>query len=326
MGDAFRLGSALAIGVCALGRQAQAAPSDLAPSAVRIAEVHRSERAASCPDLEVLTRLVVDRTPRLPVRSGVDPVVVQIDFDADGAAYTARLRVFVPPAGTRSLRVEGEDCSNLRDALLLSLQVLVDELLSPDPLVPPEPRALAPSSPAAPERQAAPEKPVSIWFGAGAAATLGVPNGASGAVFGRASLRFDRSRLVFSGFWSPPQRVRFGPGELALSAAGAQLSGCADLVRWRAVALGGCLAAAGLALSAQAFHFSTNGGHTRPWWLGGFGPDVSFSPDARLSFGVRATALASFHRESFSVDSLGSGYVTPEVIGWAEVDAQVRFW
>ena len=152
-------------------------------------------------------------------------------IDAIDGAYVAEIRVSGRKQGERTLRTEGPSCQGLRDALIVSLLLLLDD--DPDaPEAAAPPRAPPPAPPLAPTELrpplARPRDPraASLWLELGAAGTHGLPDELSAAFEAGVSFRARRWEVGALGFWALPRQVTFEPGMLGLGLFGASVSGC----------------------------------------------------------------------------------------------------
>jgi hypothetical protein len=270
----------------------------------------RSSAAASCPNEDVVAKELSRRlAPRRPSRQ---PLLLRVELDAQGTAFTARILVLGRRQGERSLSAEGPGCEPLRDVLVVSLLLLLDDDAESDA---PEDAPLAPIP-----------KPVAIWLTGGGAVTHGLPLGWSSAWYAELSLRLPTLEFALGGLWAPDRRVDFSPGSVTLQTLGARAHGC-YVVRVNELGFGGCLFGVLASLHGRGDSFTSNVSASRPWFLIGAGPELRWSLLPRLSLGVSGQALVSPFRESFSIQNLpGNAYRTDRWLAWLGVDLSARLW
>ena len=284
--------------------------------------VSRTAKASSCPSETDVDHLLSARMRSMLQRPNRRPLIVRIAFDGDGASFTARIDAHGWRVGTRTLRVDGNDCSDIEPVLLVALQVFLDDV--PAWAVEAEPPD--PSAGVHPESAHSADRPWTIWLGGGPAAGIGLPGGLGGMMFAQSTVESHPWKLAVSAFWSPTDRLAVGPGRLDMSAFGGRVTGCLSLTRSQQLVLSACSVGAAVQLRAQASGFTTDRDNSYLWWLVGAGSEVSWRVLPGFALGVSASLLATIHRETFGVVPFGPVYATPPVTGWGEATAQVLIW
>jgi hypothetical protein len=271
----------------------------------------RSAAAASCPSEDVIARELGRRlTARVQARQ---PLLLHVDLDRQGTAFTARILVSGRRQGERNLSAEGPGCEPLRDVLVVSLLLLLDDDAESD----------APEDvPLAAIRAPAP----TLWVTAGGAATLGLPRGWSSAWYAELTLRLPSWDFALGGFWAADRRADFAPGSVTLQTLAARAHGC-YVVGLQDLRLGGCLFGALASLRGHAQEFTSNSSARRGWLLFGAGPELRWAVLPKLSVGLSGQVLAAPFQESFSIQHLpGSAYRTDRWLGWLGADLSVQIW
>jgi hypothetical protein len=293
--------------------------------------------ASGCPTEDELAAELSRRTKAPP---GQVPIQLRVHIDALDGAYVAQIHVAGRKQGERTLRTEGPSCQGLRDALLVSLSLLLDE--DPDTSSPAAPPADVPRSPDLPRSSDLPApaadlprvtpqlrdpSTASLWLELGAAGTHGLPYGVSAAFEAGVSFRSRRWEVGALGFWALPREVAFPPGSLEVGLWGVALSGCVVPVEVaRAFRLSACGIAAASELAVQPRGFTRAWSRKRPLFLAGLGLEPRYAFTSRISVGVSLSVLAPLLREQFSVQGLGQGYATDRVVGKAGGELGFRFW
>lgn len=271
----------------------------------------RSTAAATCVSEELIVKELRRRlAPRVQARQ---PLLLHVDLDAQGTAFTARIRVLGRRQGERNLSAEGPGCEPLRDVLVVSLLLLLDDDAESDA---PEDVPLAPISAPAP----------TWWLTAGGAATHGLPHDWSSAWYAELALRLLSWDFALGGFWAPDQRVSFSPGSVSVQTLAARAHGC-YVIGLQDLRLGGCLVGAVATLRGHAEQFTSNSTAERGWLLFGAGPELRWALLPKLSIGLSGQVLAAPFQQSFSIHNLpGSAYRTDHWLGWLGADLSVQVW
>ena len=181
-------------------------------------EVSRSEGAGACPDAE---QLATELSRRMGPRNSPDSelLLLSVELGGDTEAYVAKVRVDGRKHGERTLRAAGPTCDSLRDALLVTLLVLLDEERAAAPGdapttapaeaasaadaapagTPESTLTTAPAAPATEPRATVPEarsaqgerqpQPATLWLALGGGVTHGIPQDWSGALLLDLSVR-----------------------------------------------------------------------------------------------------------------------------------------
>jgi len=271
----------------------------------------RSAAAASCPSEDVIAKELARRlAPSVQARQ---PLSLHVDLDASGTAFTAKILVLGRRRGERNLSAEGPGCEPLRDVLVVSLLLLLDDDAESDA---PEDVPLA--------RLGAPLPP--FWLTGGGAATHGLPSGWSSAWYAELTLRLPSWDFALGGFWVPNRRVDFSPGSVTLQTLAARAHAC-YVIGLPDLRLGGCLFGALASLRGRGEAFTSNSSARRTWLLLGAGPELRWAVLSKLSLGVSGQVLAAPFEQSFSVQHLpGSAFRTDRWLGWLGADLSVQLW
>jgi len=271
----------------------------------------RTPAAARCASEEAIAAQL---QRRLTARAKpAEKLSVQVELDAQGTAFTAKIAVLGRRHGERTLRAEGPSCEPLRDALVVSLQLLLDDDAELD---------TAPSAPPAlPKKTAA-----ALWLNVGGAVTHGVPLAWSSAWNAELSLRLAAWDVALGGLWAPERRLAYAPGAIAIQSWGGRARACYALAA-RDVRFGGCAVGMLSRLHGQGRGFVDDVSAHRPWLLVGLGPELRWAMAPALSLGLSAQFLVSPFDESFSVEQRpGPAYRTDRVSGWLGLDLGIRVW
>jgi hypothetical protein len=271
----------------------------------------RSASAASCPSEELVVKELARRlAPRVQARQRL---LLHVDIGTQGTAFTARILVLGRRQGERNLSAEGPGCEPLRDVLVVSLLLLLDDDAESDA---PE------DAPLAPIRAPAP----TMWLTGGGAVTHGLPHGWSSAWYAELATRLPAWDFALGGMWAPDRRVSFSPGSVTLQTLAARAHGC-YVVGLQELRLGGCLFGVLAGLRGHARDFTSNSSARRGWLLFGAGPELRWAVLPKLSIGLSAQLLAAPFQESFSIQNLpGSAYRTDRWLGWLGADLSIQLW
>jgi len=285
-----------------------------------------SPSATGCPTEEELAAELRARSTATP--NPEQPIELGVRIDVTEGAYSAEIRVAGRKHGERTLRTEGPSCQGLRDALLVSLLLLLDD----DPERP-VPQPTAPTTPPPPPEPTPvthpPRNPAdaSLWAEVGASGTHGLPADFSAAFDGGVSFRARRWELGARAFWAIPRDVAFEPGTLKVGLWGVALNGCVVPFELSGgFRLSACGTAAAAELSAEPRGFTRAWSRKRPLFLAGLGLEPRYAFGSRVSLGAVVEVLAPLRREQFSVQGLGQGYATDRMVGKAGVELGFRFW
>ncbi len=275
-------------------------------------DVVRDPGAASCPDSQAIADALRERLGPAPTVEGA-PIVIEIEIRSTGAAFAATVRASGGKRGIRTLSAPGPSCDELREALVVSLLVLLDR---------------DPEQPERPARQVAPRGPApSFWLGGGIALTRGLPEGFSAALFGELGARYLGHSLWAGALWTPKREIPFEPGFVEVSAVGGQLRACTRLLGADAIGLDGCALGALMSLRGKARGFTVDSSERRPWWLVGGGVDLGFEPAPWLSTALAARLLISPHPETFSIGGWeGTPFETETAVGWLGLALSAKIW
>jgi hypothetical protein len=272
--------------------------------------LERTKAAASCPSEAVIVQELERRW--VPRAKAQQPLELKVRIDAQGSAFVAQIAVGGRRQGERTLSAEGPSCEALRDVLVVSLLLLIDddaESEAPSALPPPKP------APAA-----------ALWLAAGAAATHGLPRAWSSAWYGELALRWPAWDVGLAGVWAPRQSVDFSPGAVRIRTLAARLRGCYVFER-AAFRAGGCLFGVLASLNGEGQGFSNTESTQRTWLLLGLGPELRWLPGSRVSVGVSAQLLGSAQTQSFAIRGLpGAAYRSDRWVSWLGLDLGVQLW
>ena len=244
------------------------------------------------------------------------PLRLDIALDLAGSAFTARIVVSGRRQGERRLAAEGPSCDALREALLVTLLLLLDDDAESEP---------APLL--APPRNEPSARPA-LLLNAGGAATHGFPSGFSSAWLAGLSVRDGAWDVGLSALWAPRRTLSFEPGSVSLSLWGARAHGCA-LFGLAGFDAGACASAMLVSLSGEGQGFSSTESARRAWWLLGLGPELRWRPTthSRIAVAFSGQLLLTPHRESFAVRGLpGTAYRSDRLGGWLGLGLDVRIW
>jgi hypothetical protein len=294
-------------------------------------------------------------------RKAADPelLLLSVELDGNAEAYVAKVRVDGRKHGERTLRAAGPTCDSLRDALVVTLLVLLDEessaaldapttrsvettalpktanssALTTATYVPREESPVTtPATPAAPGNRH--RQPASMWLALGGGLTHGLPHAWSGALLADLSVRFLAFEVSAGGLWAPSQRITTATEDTevvtTVGVSGGRMRGC---YAWRPAAptgprVLGCATAVIAALSGAATgtELEPAGSKTVPWWLAGASAEATLPLTERIDAGISAAALATLHKEVFTIDPLAPPYETDAVVAVVALRLEARLF
>jgi hypothetical protein len=309
--------------------------------------VTRDAGTETCPDEAILAADLARRMEA--VDSASAPLQLAAALTRDGTDYAATVTVSGRKEGVRTLRAPGPSCDALREVLVVTLLLVLDEDPAtpqvapepppePPPEKPPEPPPPPPPPPApapAPAPRPAAEArdgssftlpPLSL--GAGLELTHGIPDGWSALGKFEVASRLSRFDFGLAAILAPERDVSIAGGTVEVRAWGGRARGCYAV--WELgddLRLGGCATFAVLALKGEGSGFDVKGDSPlRPWWLAGAGVDAALRLTPWLDLGLSASALATLQPERFSVRGAEGRYQTDIVVGSAGLDLRLWLW
>jgi len=306
--------------------------------------VSRTSQAASCPDEPTLAREIASRMTGQGERTE-DLLLLSVSLAAEDDEFSASIRVDGRKQGTRTLRSKGPTCEGLREALMVSLLLLLDEHpVPPEPApppsstLPPKPPVKPPTSPVvelaasskAPSAAPAPPiPPPTLWISAGGALTHGFPEGFWGAGFADLAVRYGALDASVGGVLAPLRRHELQGGRsIAVLTAGGRARACYAFFE-RRVRLSACALTILSSLtgrgSAPDDKFTAGTDSVR-WWLVGGGPEAYVPLSSRIGIGISTSLLAQTRSVSFHIDPDGGAYSTDRVVAWVGADVRLRIW
>jgi hypothetical protein len=272
--------------------------------------VSRTAGAESCPDESAIAREIERRSAGLEAKSR-EPLSLDVVLTQEGDAFVATIAVDGRLKGQRTLRSESPTCDALRDALILSIQVLLDQTPVPE-LPPPTPR----------ERRHEP----ALFAYLGGALTHGQPRGFSAAIEGGAALDVGKWEVGTGIVWAPAQSVDSGPGAVEVQAWGMQSDVCRFVTTFRRVRVSACALASLRVLRGKGRGLDEERTQIRPWWLAGAGAQAVLPVAARLEIGVFVNGFLTLHPDTFSVEGLGEQYRTDVITFSTGLDLRMRLF
>jgi len=302
------------------GVRASAAPTDTAIPVPDFGEdlpgatlrVQTDPSAADCPPVRELANAV---RAQLHVHAERNPKIrLTVSMARQDLDYLGHIEVEGPRTGERVLRVSGTDCAGLKDALVVTLALILDEAAEPStPLSPTGPARLPRPLPGS-----APATPVDRSFGValGSALTVAFPRDISAAL--RAELEFSSGAwgTALGAFWAPKKQIRFEPGTVDLQLWGGQARLCRFFWHDGAETLVTGLCTEGIVakLTGQGHGFNYDQPQARPWVALGFSASVSSRFELPVGWVLRAVATFPLERDAFGVDGIpGTAYRMPAV-------------
>ena len=274
--------------------------------------VQTDPSAVDCPPVRELANAV---RAQLHVHAERNPKIrLTVSMARQDLDYLGHIEVEGPRTGERILRVSGTDCAGLKDALVVTLALILDEAAEPTtPQVPTAPARLPP-----PLLSRAPATPSERSFGValGSALTVALPRDISAAL--RAELEFSSGAwgTALGAFWAPKKQIRFDPGTVDLHLWGAEGRLCRFFWHDGAETLVTGLCTEGIVakLTGQGHGFNYDQPQARPWVALGFSASVSSRFELPVGWVLRAVATFPLERDAFGVDGIpGTAYRMPAV-------------
>jgi len=240
--------------------------------------------------------------------------VVTVGFERQTPAYVSRVNVQGRDTGERVLRVPGTDCTGLKDALVVTLGLILDEETEPEAA--PEP--VIPRQPQIPATHALPQVPEqrALTLGFGAALTHGLPQDISAALRGNLELSTGNWSTAIGALWAPKKQVRFEPGAVDLQLWAGQAHFCHFFGRGGTKTPAKALCAEGIVgkLKGQGHGYSSSLPQERPWVALGASASLGSRYDLRLGWAIRAVVTFPLQRDAFGVEGIaGEAYRMPGV-------------
>jgi len=264
--------------------------------------VQTDPSATGCPGAHELAKAV-----RAQLRVHAErktKITLTVNLARQGFEYLAHIEVEGSQRGERVLSAPGEDCSGLKDALVVTLALILDE--TAEPRVVSEPATAPPLPPQWPPATPAPHVERSLALGVGAAVTEALPRDLSTAL--RAEVEFSSGPwgTALGAFLAPKQRIRFEPGTADLRLWGGQARLCRFL--WHdgteRPVTGLCTEGIVAKLTGQGHDFTSNQLQARPWVALGVSASVRSGLDVPVGWMIRAVATFPLQRDAFEVEGI----------------------
>jgi hypothetical protein len=315
--------------VLAFGARAATAQSQL-PTPTEIQEVpgatlsvRTDASAAGCPDAHALAQAVRGQLRLSNERTS--KAVVTVTVERQPSDFMARITVEGRKTGERVLRVPGADCSGLKDALVVTIALILDEEAKPQPVAPPpperEPAPVAPPSPPGGRKQRA------LALDLGAALTQGLPYQISGALRGDLEFSSGSWGTALGALWTPKQQVRFAPGSVDVQLWGGLARACRFFGRDPAERWFGAVCAEGLVakLTGQGHGFSSSQPQVRPWTALGASASLGSGYVRTVGWAFRAVVTFPLRQDAFGINGIpGEAYHMPAMSFGLEAMARLR--
>jgi hypothetical protein len=283
-------------------------PEQALPGATLQVSVDSS--ATNCPSPAELASAVKSQ---IRARLGGPPrVTLTVSVTREKSQYVGHIQVAGHQSGERVLRVPGPECSALKDALVVTLALILDEEANqhaPIPVPSPAPEPKAHALPIAGSGRA-------LALGVGASLTNGLPHAWSGALSGELEISSSAWSAALGAFWTPKQRLRFEPGTVEIQLLGGQARICRSFVRSDTESLRTTICAEGLAgqLRGRGRDFTAEQLQIRPWTALGMSVGLGSQPRLPLGWAVRALVSFPLRRDAFGVSGIaGTAYRMPEI-------------
>lgn len=311
-----------------------------------------------CPDAVALARATNEamHRPTLAPHALDEPaagVTIVVEFAHSAAGFGATIRVLGGErAGVRTLGDAGPTCSDLGQAVAVTLAVMLDEGLPP-----PAPSTAgssassasaasssASSAPSArppalaagseigdatpPARPTPVERTTRLDAGASIGAALGIVRTAAPYLSIGLDVAFARGlRVGIAGLTILPQRFdEPGGGSVTVSALAAELFGCARVGSGAGLDVALCAELVGGGIRGRTDGLATNGDRTRPWLAGGALGRLDGRLVGPLGWTVRGSALLQRPRETFAVEGAGPVYEPGILAYFVGVGVSATIW
>lgn len=277
--------------------------------------VARGEGASSCPDASEL-QLQIEAILGRPMSSEENANIhLSVEIFTQNSGFFAIIRVAGDRQGERSLQDPGTDCIGLRDALAVSLAMLLDArelppentklvVVNEQPKSPPAPIVSLPSSVSSFSAR--------TWLGGGI--KTGIFSSIRPSL--TAGFELNLSRIFFVGldaFWLSAEQIPLGPGHVNITLAAGSLRSCTRWSPHEKFSLGGCglIAAGGFRASGSGFRENRTAG---PNWLAlGAGVFASGPWTERLGWLLRLDGTWSSREQRFFVQDVGETAALPRL-------------
>jgi hypothetical protein len=325
MGVAAAVGGRLAalarpvLGACALAAIAAPARGEAAGAgALPRLSVALPADAADCPDAAAVADALREVMGRDVVTSDVSSASDErwfVEVRREPGGYGAVVRVEGARVGERRLNTPGASCGELRQAIAVTIALVLDHALVLE-------QAPAPKAPSLGEADG-PARPWGVMLEGRVGAEAGLLRGVGAIVAAGAELRPPSGQWGWGAgvLWVTPTTVEHAPGEVRLTLWGGYLRGC-RVVAGAPEGVHGSLCALGAvgALGGEGRGFpGGNEGGRQPWAAAGLAAALQGSLGRPLGWSLTATGYAPLLRGGFSVGRGGEAY-EPSSVG-ASLDA-----
>jgi hypothetical protein len=316
------LASALVL-ACGHARGARAAT----PLSAEI-EVERGPGADGCPERDALVReiaAIIGPEARLGTNGG--DVRASISFARSTAGFQSTLRLSGARAGERTLTDTGPTCTALGRAVGITIALLLDPGLDPEPA---RPAALPPPPP--PTRLTARTSDTSDATSAFVGVTFGPAIGLVGAptVDGGIGLDLGVGRHFFfqlDGHAAASRATAFDMGTVEVGLVTGRLRACASPTGDAALRLGLCAAVAAGQLRGEGRGYATDDRAAAMAWMGaGGGVQVAAMLGRRWRVGLGADVLVPVRKSTFSIGNRGVAFQSSALAAVLGASVGVKLW
>lgn len=270
--------------------------------------VERPADAVGCPDAPAVAAALRELTGREVVTTEAGAGAGErwlVTVRREGAGYEAVVRVEGARSGERRLSAPGVACGELREAIAVTIALVLDHALVLEP----------------PRAKAAPARPEKASWGVSAEGRVGAAIGLLDGVGALVALGVDAGprpgRLTFGvgAFGVSPSTVAYDQGTIDLSLFGAYLRACRELVGApRALRGGLCALGLGGALGGKGRGYPGNNRQAyTPWVAPGVSALLRGPLAGDFGWSLAATGYLPLLRNSFSVGNRGLAYETAPV-------------